>query len=174
MYKALYIDESERNKTFFLVGCQISPNHRKHASKTLRSLRLSGQQRIHLNSESDNRRKYIVNEIAKLEFDSVIVRTNFQGTNKIARQTCIRALAEFAFNQGVTHMVIELNTSIEADTKTLQHARSQWPNVSCIFSHMPPQSEPLLWLPDIVAWTFGRGQEWRRMLESKITKVFEL
>jgi hypothetical protein len=37
--------------------------------------------------------------------------------------------------------------------------------------HVNPNHEPLLWLPDIIAWAYGRGGEWKKSVEPLIEKV---
>ena len=39
---------------------------------------------------------------------------------------------------------------------------------------MNSRHEPLLWLPDIVAWCYGRGGSWRDDVEPLVDEVIEL
>jgi hypothetical protein len=34
--------------------------------------------------------------------------------------------------------------------------------------------EPLLWLPDIIAWCYGRGGTWRDAVEPLVAEVIEI
>ena len=42
------------------------------------------------------------------------------------------------------------------------------------FRHVAAHEEPLLWLPDAIAWAIGRGGDWRRRAEPLVEKVVEL
>jgi hypothetical protein len=42
------------------------------------------------------------------------------------------------------------------------------------FRHAGAHEEPLLWLPDAIAWAVGRGGDWRRRAEPLLEKVVEL
>jgi hypothetical protein len=42
------------------------------------------------------------------------------------------------------------------------------------YLHAAPTSEPLLWLPDILAWAYGAGGDWLRRASitmSAVTKI---
>jgi hypothetical protein len=39
------------------------------------------------------------------------------------------------------------------------------------YLHGAPSSEPLLWLPDIVAWAYGRGGDWFRRTGNLVAEV---
>ena len=43
-----------------------------------------------------------------------------------------------------------------------------------IYLHSAPASDPLLWLPDIVAWAFGRGGDWRRRFSDDRLEIREI
>jgi hypothetical protein len=42
------------------------------------------------------------------------------------------------------------------------------------YRHVSRQEEPVLWLPDTVAWCHGAGQEWRKRASSLIEGVVDL
>ena len=51
-----------------------------------------------------------------------------------------------------------------------QNAEYQFPH----YRHMNSRHEPLLWLPDIVAWCYGRGGPWRDAVEPLVDEVIEI
>jgi hypothetical protein len=42
---------------------------------------------------------------------------------------------------------------------------------SVYYLHSAPAAEPLLWLPDVIAWAYGRGGDWIRRASDVITDV---
>jgi hypothetical protein len=42
------------------------------------------------------------------------------------------------------------------------------------YRHATAHEEPLLWLPDAIAWAVGRGGDWRRRAEPLLEKVVDL
>ena len=42
------------------------------------------------------------------------------------------------------------------------------------FGHASAHEEPLLWVPDAIAWAVGRGGDWRRRAEPLLDKVVDL
>jgi hypothetical protein len=51
-----------------------------------------------------------------------------------------------------------------------QNSDFQFPH----YRHMNSRHEPLLWLPDIIAWCYGRGGTWRDAVEPLVTEVIEI
>ncbi|MCG8917617.1 hypothetical protein L6E12_17685 [Actinokineospora sp. PR83] len=42
------------------------------------------------------------------------------------------------------------------------------------FAHLRSHEEPALWVPDVVAWCWGAGGEWRRRIDSIIDHAREV
>lgn len=40
------------------------------------------------------------------------------------------------------------------------------------YAHVAPKTEPLLWLPDAIAWAWGAGKDWRRRVEPVVSRIF--
>lgn len=64
---------------------------------------------------------------------------------------------------GVSRMVVE---SCDQDRQDNQVIREMVVKAQAeerfSYLHSAPAGEPLLWLPDIVAWAVGRGGDWKR------------
>ncbi|NHA01897.1 hypothetical protein G5V59_25780 [Nocardioides sp. W3-2-3] len=68
------------------------------------------------------------------------------------------------------HLVLDLDATLLArDRRTLATATRDLPRVA--YSHLPLSAEPLLAIPDVIAWSWARGGEWRRRVESLVTDV---
>ncbi|HEX9856702.1 MAG TPA: hypothetical protein VGC47_15430 [Acidimicrobiia bacterium] len=53
----------------------------------------------------------------------------------------------------------------ERDRAAIYRALGSDPNPPLTYSHHTPTNEPLLWVPDAVAWAWGRGGSWRRWIQ---------
>jgi hypothetical protein len=71
-------------------------------------------------------------------------------------------------------MILENSNSMRRDNRTLnevsRNASFQFPH----YRHMNSRHEPLLWLPDIIAWCYGRGGTWRDAVEPLVAEVIEI
>jgi hypothetical protein len=39
-----------------------------------------------------------------------------------------------------------------------------------LYEHLKPHEEPLLWVPDAVAWCYGNGGDWRRRVAPLVAR----
>jgi hypothetical protein len=42
------------------------------------------------------------------------------------------------------------------------------------YAHVPPTTEPMLWVPDAIAWAYGNGGDWRRRAARLITDTVDV
>lgn len=88
-----------------------------------------------------------------------------------ARQLGVERLVRDVQDTGVdTTMFIERREGADdRDRSTIIRARQR--RTSLDFQHLRPTDDPLLWLPDAIAWAVGAGGEWRRALGSSVTVI---
>jgi hypothetical protein len=43
-----------------------------------------------------------------------------------------------------------------------------------VYEHLPSENDPLLWIPDIVAWCYGAGGDWLRRVRPLLGEVTDL
>jgi hypothetical protein len=55
------------------------------------------------------------------------------------------------------------------DRTTIIRARRRRPLLE--FHHLRPVDDPLLWLPDCVAWAVGAGGEWKRAIDDLVEVI---
>jgi hypothetical protein len=160
----LYVDESIRAQSYYLCGVVINHKDSFAIRSAVRSLRVSGQ-RIHFNKESDANRERILEEILALQFEVVIVRsvTRHGVSLEKAREISIEKLVEFSISNSVGKIVLETRGDDTNDRRVIHKARAGSRFIE--FNHISPTSEPLLWIPDAIAWAFGSGGKWRRIVD---------
>jgi hypothetical protein len=132
--------------------------------KALRSLLLPGQERLHFNHERDPQRKKIVRLISEFRLTVDIYQADRDNT--AARYRCLEAIVRD--NATAERLVVERDESTYGwDGKILNaatyrygcHGKLRW-------DLLAPKEDPLLWIPDAVAWCWMRGADWRRRVQA--------
>lgn len=167
----LYIDES-KTKGYTIVAATVLPADARAVRKALSDLRMPGQRRIHFVTEGDSRRRKILSALCDMGLESRVYHARGMDEPD-AREACLAHVIEDAATFGVTRIVIEQDDSVvEFDRRVLYrelNARGLRDRVS--YTHEKPAVEPLLWIPDAVAWSFARGGEWTNRVSPLITQV---
>lgn len=169
-----YIDESMRGG-IYLIGVTTSVQSDLAANRdALRRMRMPGQRRIHFTSESDSRRRKILSGLSGLNAESVVYLSDDrdQGAARAAILTlAVRQLCE----EGVIDLTIESRSGQDhRDRSTIFGALGA--DRALIYRHVSAAEEPMLWVPDAIAWAYGRGGDWRQRigrlnLVSKVTRI---
>jgi hypothetical protein len=168
---SMFIDESKA-KGYRLAVTLIAETQSAATRAILVDQVLPGQRRIHFAKESDRRRKLLLSKLAGLGTTTHIYRVD--GLPELdARRICLAAALEAPRALDVVHVVLEIDPSIVAqDRRAIADVlRRQRRSEDVSFSHSRPESEPLLWIPDAVAWSHARGAEWLRRLDPLVDGV---
>ncbi|HWB34749.1 MAG TPA: hypothetical protein VHA75_01865, partial [Rugosimonospora sp.] len=77
---------------------------------------------------------------------------------------------------GVTRLVIESREGRDhIDRRTIYTAlQSLGVPPSLRYEHLRGHEEPLLWIPDAIAWAYGAGGDWRRRISSLLEGVTDV
>lgn len=161
----VFIDESVRGDRYIICATQVSQRYLAGTRKEVRSLLRSGQRRIHFNKEEDRYRRSFLTAFAEMEVSSVIYvvrHTDFQ----VARTAILQKVVSEVKKDRVARFVFESRSRQDAhDRLDLQRAQRAGRLPPLSYAHLPGYDEPLLWIPDAVAWAWGKGDEWRRQVE---------
>lgn len=155
----VFVDESKgRGLLVAAAVCAAddTPTHRK----ALRALLLPGQERLHFNHERPRRRNQIVDVIAGFGVRVCLYRA--ERDDAAGRSACLRAVIRD--NAGSAHrVVIERDESTyDFDRRTLKDAVGAYGCRDTLrWDLLAPKQDPMLWLPDAVAWCWARGGTWR-------------
>lgn len=105
-----------------------------------------------------------------------LVRTAYILLMRETREDCLRALLSHASLIGVTKITFELDESVLQFDKRILFRESQKvePHRRVNYAHENPRSEPLLWIPDAVAWSFVKGGDWRRRISPLLENVIRI
>jgi hypothetical protein len=156
-----FVDESIRNGAYLMCVTVVRPRHLDEARKALRLMRVRGQHKIHFAEESDKRRRQLLGDIALLPAKSAIyvART---GDQVGARRLILGAMTSDLIESGVHRMMLDSREGQnDRDRQVIHQATTEQPSRPLEYLHLPSAQEPLLWIPDAVAWAWGRGGSWR-------------
>lgn len=167
----LFIDEGKR-QGYLLVAAAVADGDAGGLRRAVTALRTPGSERLHFVHESAGHKRKVLAELARLEVRTTV----FQATgldDRAARAWCLEQVVEFAVAVGADRIVIETDDSIvQTDKRTLFQAlvtRDLREQVR--YEHRRAASEPLLWVPDAVAWSYGRGGKWGPLVAPIIDRV---
>jgi len=155
--------------------CSVSISQKSQHSirNSLLAINKGVSRRIHMSEASKSQRKQYISAIGDLGIiSSIYVAKN--GYQKLARNPRERCLAsvirDCAQSQSIT---IESGSVDHFDRQLINRLVSDGISFPKVM-HVAPSEEPLLWLPDIIAWAYGRGGEWRKSVDPLIEKVFNV
>jgi hypothetical protein len=171
----VFIDEGKA-RGYLMVAAFVTPFELGDLRKVMRSHLLRGQRRIHFNHEGNPRRKLIINALTDTSVRCRVYQA-VPGVRDIeARSSCMTSIARDTRSLDVELIVIERDDpAVSRDLEILRKVQTHPPTDSLIrYEHRRPHEECLLWIPDAVAWCWGRGGEWRKRVFSIIENVEEV
>ncbi len=69
-------------------------------------------------------------------------------------------------------MIEQDDSLVRSDQVTLYRAvRRNGVESSLVYEHMSPRMEPLLWIPDAVAWCWAKGGVWKERVLPLVDEV---
>ena len=167
----VFVDESKSN-AYILAAVIVAPGNAASLRKSIAKLLMPGQGYIHFVNESSPRRKAILSAFEKLQPRVRIYVC--QGASHItARAICFEALLNDFVELGVTTLIIERDDALlKSDELVVReglYKRGLKPKVE--FRHVGKSDEPIVWIADAMAWSFARGDDFRRRALKLIESV---
>jgi len=164
-----YADESIRGASFIFALALIPSQAKTDVDRTVRSLHLPRQRRIHMVDERDSRRREVISSIVGLDAVRGILYVGPRPVSR-ARPACLSALADDALRMGVRQLVLDRGEEHQnrRDRATL---RASLAKSDVGYLHAPSWEHPGLQIADIIAWAYGAGGDWRRRISPVIDGV---
>jgi hypothetical protein len=170
----VFCDES-KSRGFVLAGAQVPCSAVGRLRDVVNGLLLPKQVRLHFTNESAQRRKHIISSLANAGSIGTVVYdgTRFGTDDKAGRSAAIGTMAARVARIPVARVVLETDDSTVEHDRKLIRARLKAAGVEELVGcdHLRSHEEPLLAIPDAVAWCFTKGGEWRKMAEPLITDI---
>ncbi|SMD07482.1 hypothetical protein [Lentzea albidocapillata] len=170
-----FVDESRRNDTYLLAVALVSPGQLTKLRKMLMRLRMPNQRELHFKKETPARRKQILSTLAPAVVHVDIYLACCRKGEERARQTCVARLTDDVLKVGVTRLVFdsrEVRDDHDLLTIRTTLGKSSW-GTGLFYEHLPSENDPLLWIPDIVAWCYGAGGDWLRRVQPLMGNVID-
>ncbi len=166
-----FSDESERAATMLFGVLLIEPGAVAASRTALADLLLPGQRRVHTAKESARRRRELLDVVAGLETETIILtlRREVGISRRSARERLLVEASLIIAEREVVRWVLDHQEptqahrdrqSIDAAMRRVQH--------DVVYDHQPSHGEPLLWAIDATLWAFGSGGDWRRRAGSNL------
>ena len=167
-----FLDETKRDR-YTVVVALLRPSEVDAARKVMRSLAL--QRRIHFRKEGDARRQQIIAGISVLDVQ-VRVYTSGARNDRTARAEILEVAVADLARSGVTRLVLETDASVVASDRRVLNAAVQAAGATerLRYLHLPAHQEPLLWIPDAVAWCWTKNRNWRSLVDHLVVARTDL
>lgn len=167
----VFVDESERRD--YLLCAAVVRGDVAALRTGVRALCRPGQRRVHFSKEGDPRRRAVLSALVDLGVQAWVYRCGSAPAD--GRERCLDALLADIVPAGATVLVIESRRTMDnLDDEVIKAALRKYGTGRLTYRHAGPYEEPLLWVPDAVAWAVGRGGDWRRRSESLLEKVVDV
>lgn len=156
----VFVDET-KSRGLLMAAARCPAGDVSVNRKALRGLLLPGQERLHFNHEKPARRKQILDVIAG--FHLLVDIYCADRDTHADRRRCLEAIVRDCATSA-ERLVVELEESTSAhDRRWLRDATRRFScHETLRWDVLPAKSDPLLWVPDAVAWSWMRGSDWRR------------
>ncbi|MEY4320978.1 MAG: hypothetical protein RLZZ471_919 [Actinomycetota bacterium] len=166
-----FVDESVAKK-YRLCIVAIPANHLATTRSELQKLRLKGQSRIHMHTESDSRRIQILKSVVKIqEWRCLILEQPVRKSNFIeARKNLFIVASVHKLWGSIKHITIETSTEMQRDKKILTWIKNNTAR-DFEFAFASPAQDEGLWLADILAWSFARGGKHRNLIADRVELI---
>jgi hypothetical protein len=172
------IDETKA-KGYVVVAVVCPDTSLSTARRTVSRLVLRGQRSVHMKNESPRRRRQIASAISDLR--SVDVRAIVIDAGRgpepehVRRDRALRAIVERAARDPAPKLVLDLDHTLTArDARAIAAAVRESDVESISYMHQRLTAEPLLSMPDVVAWCWARSGEWRQRVSPLIAEAVRL
>lgn len=167
-----FVDESKRGG-YIVVAAIVVPGDLDSARRALRGLLLPGQSALHFKNERDGRRRQLLSGMCGLPVEALVYVSGAKGQVE-ARRACLEAVVSDVVGECAERLVLELSEGdVAADRRTLFEAvrKHGGPEAPLRYDHLRAPAEPLLWVPDAVAWAWSHGGPWRDRVSPLVAGV---
>lgn len=160
----VFVDEI-KSKGFLMAAAHCAADDVAVNRKALRSLLLPGQERLHFRSENNQQRKKILRVVADLR---LVVDLYAVGTNSHeARKRCLDAIVRDVAASAERLVIERDDSTYEHDRRCLREAAHRFGcHETLRWDVLAAKADPLLWIPNAVAWSWVRGCEWKKAVAS--------
>jgi hypothetical protein len=171
-----FIDESVRPGRYLLTAA-MEPSHELAAvTRQVRGLFPRGNRRTHLSAEGKGRRRELLKAYSRVGAVSHVVVTSYHGgDDQVARERCLGVILARAAEWRLRMLVLDSRGPVRdaLDRRFIARSLQGSDGGDLQYTHRGSRDEPLLCLPDAVAWAVGAGGIWRQLVDPIVDDVIE-
>lgn len=161
-----FVDESVRGSKYILAAVIVEHTRHQGLRRELKGLRHFGKSSLHMHKEVVGRKRLIASAVAQMEISCVIAVQELSGQSLMsARINCLNELSGCELVRATSQLTLETSNSVELDKNILSNIAYEYSGMFPHYRHLPSAQEPLLWLPDIIAWCVGKGGEFENLVK---------
>ncbi|MEV5820471.1 hypothetical protein AB0L22_14985 [Micromonospora haikouensis] len=168
----IFVDET-KERGLLVVAVAVLPSDLTAARRTIRSLILPGQRRIHFHKERDDRRRQIIDAIDTLSAQAVMFDAKRHTNARTAREACLVELVEHSAKINAARLILERDDSTFLADQRLLFEQVRRAGIAGTFRYeqMRAHEECLLAVPDALAWCWAKGGRWRSSIRHMISEL---
>lgn len=172
-----FADESKRPH-YLVAVARLDQADLAAGRRTIRGLHLAGQRRLHMVKERASRQRAILSTVASLPVTVTIYRAaRATATGERERRgRCLDQVVRDLSTHPRTRLVLERDDTLVHNDRVRLYAATR--RHACAdrveYVHETAAVEPLLALPDAVAWAWNQGGDWRRRAAPVVTRVADV
>lgn len=166
----VFVDETKA-RDYIMVAAVVVPGDLGTIRRKLNDHMLPGQRRLHMKAERDARKRALADTIASLPLSATVYSAGRRyRTDLQRRRACLEQLVRDLADQGQVQFTLELDeTLLSTDRQQLiEVTRDTGCADQLHYRHERAATEPLLALPDAIAWCYAKGGHWRARISSVI------
>jgi hypothetical protein len=166
----VFVDEN-KHRGFLMAAARCPSGDVAVNRKALRSLLLPGQERLRFRHETDARRKQIIDVIAGFHLLVDVYCAEQETLDN--RRRCLEAIVRDTAGKAERLVIERDESTLDRDRATLHAACRRYEYFDLRWELIIPRQDPLLWVPDAVAWAWMKAGHWRRSV-AKFSQLREL
>ncbi|MFD1148214.1 hypothetical protein [Saccharothrix hoggarensis] len=172
----VFVDESRRNDTYLLAAAIVIPSDLRRLRTLLRGLLLPGQRELHFKKETPQRRRAVLSQLSQAGARVAVYRRSCSEGPEAARQACLARLTADVLELNASRLALDSREDRDVlDVRTIRAGLGKFPRAALLaYEHLNAVSEPLIWIADAVAWSYGAGGDWARRVEGIVVRIVRL
>lgn len=171
----VFVDETKANG-LLVAAARVQPRQLAPTRTLMRGLLLARQERLHFTKEGKARQGQIASALCRSGVVVDLYDARAVSDQRVARKLVLEQLVVDLAAAGAHRLVLEQDDSLlTSDRRTLRAAVHRAGVVDeLVYEHLPPRSEPLLWIADAVAWCWTHGSLWQERVRPIVGEVHEV